>query len=322
MPIPFTQTSSWECTIALPIVNGQLTFSKTHIFLGDCPDLKYGLTKLTTFLFIILANFNSIKSKAINSMTKLAMITGASSGIGKATANFLASKGYNLIITGRRLERLQQLKSELESAHNNSVVILCFDIRDNEAVKRNISGLSSELKKIDVLVNNAGLASGLDRIQDGDVEDWNKMIDTNIKGLLFISRQVIPLMITNGSGHIVNIGSIAGKEVYPNGNVYCGTKHMVDALNQSMRRELAEHNIKVSAINPGAVETEFSLVRLHGNEEKAKNVYQGFENLVAEDIADAVYYVISRPDHVNINDLIIMPKAQPAAGEIIRNKGL
>jgi len=171
------------------------------------------------------------------------------------------------------------------------------------------------------LVNNAGLASGLDKLQDGDVEDWNKMIDTNVKGLLYMSRQVIPMMIKQGRGHIVNIGSIAGKEVYPNGNVYCGTKHMVDALNKSMRRELAEHGIKVSAVNPGAVETEFSVVRMHGNEEKAKKVYDGFENLVAHDIADAVLYVVTRPEHVNINDLIIMPKAQPAAGNIIRDKG-
>ena len=186
---------------------------------------------------------------------------------------------------------------------------------------QSIDALKSQNQPIDVLVNNAGLASGLDKLQDGDVEDWNKMIDTNVKGLLYMSRQVIPIMIEQGHGHIVNIGSIAGKEVYPNGNVYCGTKHMVDALNKSMRRELAEHGIKVSAVNPGAVETEFSLVRLHGNEDKAKKVYDGFKNLVAYDIADAVLYIVTRPEHVNINDLIIMPKAQPAAGTIIRNKG-
>jgi 3-hydroxy acid dehydrogenase / malonic semialdehyde reductase len=255
-------------------------------------------------------------------MTKLSLITGATSGIGLATAELLASNGYNLIITGRRSDRLEEVKAKLEALHSIEITTLCFDIRNNDQVVQSLNSLPDSLKQIDVLVNNAGLASGLNRIQDGDVEDWNKMIDTNIKGLLFVSRQIIPWMIETGHGHIVNIGSIAGKEVYTNGNVYCGTKHMVDALNLSMRRELAEHNIKVSAVNPGAVETEFSIVRLNGNVQKAKKVYEGFENLVAADIADAIHYVISRPDHVNINDLIIMPKAQPAAGEIIRNKGL
>ncbi|MBI1307916.1 MAG: SDR family NAD(P)-dependent oxidoreductase [Bacteroidetes bacterium] len=255
-------------------------------------------------------------------MKKRALITGATSGIGMATAKLLAQHGYNLILTGRRNDRLLHLAEEIQNDHKVQVHCLNFDVRDAKSVEEHIQGLPDKLKKIDVLVNNAGLASGLDKIQDGDIEDWNKMIDTNVKGLLFMSRQIIPLMIANGHGHIVNIGSIAGKEVYPNGNVYCGTKHMVDALNQAMRRELAADNIKVSAVNPGAVETEFSIVRLHGDETKAKSVYNGFENLVAEDIADAICWVISRPEHVNINDIIIMPKAQPAAGEIIRNKGL
>jgi len=255
-------------------------------------------------------------------MAKRTLITGATSGIGLAIAQIMAANGHNLIITGRRADRLERIKSELEASYNVEIRTLCFDVRKSDEVEAAISSLTENERKIDILVNNAGLASGLDKIQDGDIEDWNKMIDTNIKGLLFVSRQVIPIMIENGLGHIVNIGSIAGKEVYPNGNVYCGTKHMVDALNQSMRRELVEYNIKVSAVNPGAVETEFSLVRLHGNADKAKKVYDGFENLVAEDIADAVWYVVSRPDHVNINDIIIMPKAQPAAGEIHRNKGL
>ncbi|MFT5723655.1 MAG: 3-hydroxy acid dehydrogenase/malonic semialdehyde reductase [Bacteroidia bacterium] len=255
-------------------------------------------------------------------MSKTALITGATSGIGKATAELLASNNFNLIITGRRADRLEALAEVLRASNGVKVETLCFDVRNYDEVTAQIQGLDQRGVVLDVLVNNAGLASGLDQIQNGDVEDWNKMIDTNVKGLLYVSRQVIPLMIKRGSGHIVNIGSIAGKEVYPNGNVYCGTKHMVDALNKSMRRELAEHGIKVSAVNPGAVETEFSLVRLHGNTEKAKTVYDGFENLVAEDIADAVYYIISRPEHVNINDLIIMPKAQPAAGTVIRNKGL
>lgn len=255
-------------------------------------------------------------------MTKIAMITGATAGIGDATARALWKAGYSLIITGRRADRLERLRSELGTSTNQWVHALCFDVRNHAEVKEAIESLSAEQKKIDVLVNNAGLASGLDRLQDGDVEDWNKMIDTNVKGLLYVSREVIPLMIANHKGHVVNIGSIAGKEIYPNGNVYCGTKHMVDALNMSMRRELAEFNIKVSAVNPGAVETEFSIVRLHGDAEKAKKVYEGFENLVADDIADAILYVISRPERVNINDIIIMPKAQPAAGEILRNKGL
>ncbi|MCO4819743.1 MAG: SDR family NAD(P)-dependent oxidoreductase [Bacteroidetes bacterium] len=254
-------------------------------------------------------------------MGKTALITGATSGIGKATAQLLSENKFDLIITGRREDRLKTVASELETQYGVNVKSLCFDVRDYDAVTRNIEALQLKNRQIDVLVNNAGLASGLDKLQDGDVEDWNKMIDTNVKGLLYMSRQVIPMMIKQGRGHIVNIGSIAGKEVYPNGNVYCGTKHMVDALNKSMRRELAEHGIKVSAVNPGAVETEFSVVRMHGNEEKAKKVYDGFENLVAHDIADAVLYVVTRPEHVNINDLIIMPKAQPAAGNIIRDKG-
>ncbi|MBO6515685.1 MAG: SDR family NAD(P)-dependent oxidoreductase [Bacteroidia bacterium] len=255
-------------------------------------------------------------------MNKTALITGGTSGIGLATADLLAANGYQLIITGRRADRLDTISADLSSKHNVSVETLCFDVRNNNEVQEHLGGLVKANRQIDVLVNNAGLASGLDKIQNGDVEDWDKMIDTNVKGLLYVSRQIIPQLIKQQSGHIVNIGSIAGKEVYPNGNVYCGTKHMVDALNKSMRRELAEHGVKVSAVNPGAVETEFSIVRLHGDTNKAKLVYEGFENLVAEDIADAVHYIVSRPDHVNINDLIIMPKAQPAAGQVIRNKGL
>lgn len=254
-------------------------------------------------------------------MKKTALITGGTSGIGLATAELFAANGYELWITGRREERLKRIKEEIKAKYSVEVNFLCFDVRNNHEVIQAIDSLKSNGVKLDVLVNNAGLASGLDKLQDGDVEDWDKMIDTNIKGLLYVSRQVIPMMIAEKKGHIVNIGSIAGKEVYPNGNVYCGTKHMVDALNKSMRRELAEHGIKVSAVNPGAVETEFSIVRLHGDTEKAHKVYDGFENLVAEDIADAVYYIVSRPEHVNINDMIIMPKAQPAAGQIHRNKG-
>lgn len=253
---------------------------------------------------------------------KIGLISGATSGIGKATAVELAKNGIDLIICGRREERLAELQKHLEKKYSIAVWVSSFDIRVHSEVKKAIDSLPEEWKNIHYLINNAGLASGLDTIQNGDIDDWDKMIDTNVKGLLYLSRQVLPLMINNTNGHVINIGSIAGKEVYPNGNVYCGTKHMVDALNRAMRRELAESGIKVSAVNPGAVETEFSLVRFHGDATKAKKVYDGFENLLAEDIADAVWYILSRPERVNINDLIIMPKAQPAAGVIVRNKGM
>jgi len=255
-------------------------------------------------------------------MAKTAIITGASAGIGMATAKLLARQSFDLVITGRRSDKLEQLKNDLENDHGVRVFISSFDIRNRDEVQQAVDYIKQQFEHIDVLVNNAGLAAGLDKIQTGNLDDWDQMIDTNIKGLLYMSRQIIPWMIEKGSGHIVNIGSIAGKEVYPNGNVYCGTKHMVDALNKAMRRELAEHNIKVSSVNPGAVDTEFSAVRFKGDWDKASTVYEGFENLVADDIADAIWFVLSRPDHVNINELIIMPKAQPAAGVIHRNKGL
>ncbi len=255
-------------------------------------------------------------------MSKTAIITGASAGIGEATAKLLAKQSYNLILTGRRKNKLVKLKNEIESEFQVTVGVSSFDIREKEEVTTAVAEMRNMIDKVDVLINNAGLAAGLDNIQNGDWNDWDQMIDTNVKGLLYMSRCIIPWMIENGNGHIVNIGSIAGKEVYPNGNVYCGTKHMVDALNKAMRRELAEHNIKVSSVNPGAVETEFSAVRFKGDWEKATKVYDGFQNLVANDIADAILYVISRPDHVNINEIIIMPKAQPAAGVIHRDKGL
>ncbi len=249
--------------------------------------------------------------------TNIALITGATSGIGKATAIHLAKAGYNLIICGRRSDRLITVSDEL-SAIGAKVLVKVVDLRNKIDVETFISSLPPEWKKIDVLVNNAGLAAGLSSFADGDLEDWDEMIDTNIKGLLYISRQIMPLMVENSKGHIINIGSIAGKEIYPNGNVYCGTKHAVDALTKSMRRELAEYNIRVTGIHPGAVETEFSLVRFKGDVERASKVYEGFENLVADDIAEAIVWCISRPSHVNINDLVIMPTAQPAAGFILR----
>ncbi len=252
---------------------------------------------------------------------KTALITGTTSGIGEATAILLAQQGYRIILNGRRESRLNEQAKMLSDQFNCETLIMPVDVRNQEDVDSFIKHLPENWSSIDVLVNNAGLAAGLESLEDGDIDNWNRMIDTNIKGLLFMTKSMIPIL-RQSKGHIVNIGSIAGKEVYPNGNVYCGTKHMVDALNKAMRRELAEAGIKVSSVNPGAVETEFSIVRLNGDEDRAKSVYEGFENLVAGDIADAIWYVISRPRHVNINELIIMPTAQPAAGVVIKNKGL
>jgi NADP-dependent 3-hydroxy acid dehydrogenase YdfG len=252
-------------------------------------------------------------------MNKIALITGATSGIGKASAIKFAQNGYNLILTGRRKERLENLSKELSEMFNVEVLTLDFDIRDKKVVESNIQSLTESWKKIDVLVNNAGLAAGLNTFQDGSFDDWETMIDTNLKGLLYISKFVSNLMIKNGKGHIINIGSIAGKEVYPNGNVYCATKHAVDAITKAMRIDMVGHGIKVTQIAPGAVETEFSLVRLKGDAEKAANVYKGFEPLHPEDIAETVYYVTTLPPHVNINDLLIMPTAQANAVTIKRN---
>ncbi len=247
---------------------------------------------------------------------KIALVTGATSGIGHATAELLLSNNYQVIITGRREDRLKEFQSRYPQ---NDVYTLNFDIRNEESVLNALNSLPDVWKNIDVLVNNAGLALGLSQFYDGNTEHWDTMIDTNVKGLLYISRAVSRGMKDRKSGHIVNIGSIAGKEVYNNGNVYCATKHAVDALTKAMRLELAAFGVKVTGIHPGAVETEFSIVRFEGDEHRAKTVYQGFENLVAADIADAVYYAISRPAHVNINDLVIMPTAQPQAGLIHRN---
>jgi len=251
-------------------------------------------------------------------MKKTALITGATSGIGEATARMLAEKGYNLIITGRRADRLKSLKEKLES-NSTHVLELCFDVRNETEVKENLSNLPDNWKKIDVLVNNAGLAAGLDSIDDGNSDDWNRMIDTNVKGLLYVSYEVAQLMKENKiEGHIVNIGSIAGKEVYPNGNVYCATKHAVDALSKGMRMDLLKHRIKVTQICPGAVETEFSLVRFHNDADRAKTVYQGFEPLVANDVAECIWFAVSRPSHVNINDMIVMPAAQASSSIFLK----
>jgi 3-hydroxy acid dehydrogenase / malonic semialdehyde reductase len=249
----------------------------------------------------------------------LVFITGATSGIGKSTAEIFAKNGHHLIITGRRQDRLTELKKQLERLYNITVVDLMFDVRNFDAVEKAIASLTPEQKKIDVLVNNAGLAAGLSSIHTGDISHWERMIDTNVKGLLYTTKSISNLMIKNGKGHIVNIGSIAGKEVYANGNVYCATKHAVDALNKSMRIDLLPHNIKVTAVNPGMVETEFSIVRFDGDEDRAKKVYEGLQPLAPEDIAETIYWIANRPAHVNINDILIMPTAQATATNLIRN---
>lgn len=243
-------------------------------------------------------------------MNKIALITGATSGIGRAVADIFAENKYNLIVTGRRSERLQELKAALEQQHGISVLALCFDVRSNDEVVRNIESLPVEWRNIDVLVNNAGLAVGLNHIQDGVLDDWERMIDTNIKGLLYVTRAVSPLMIARNSGHIVNICSIAGKEVYENGNVYCATKHAVDALSKAMRIDMLGHNIKVTNVCPGAVETEFSIVRFKGDTQRAAGTYKGIEPLSGRDIAECIYFAVSLPEHVCINDMMIMPTAQ------------
>lgn len=249
---------------------------------------------------------------------RVAFISGATAGIGEAAAAKFAGNGYNVIITGRRQERLKKLSDHLKDEYRIDVMPLCFDVRVNSEVNAAISGLGEKWRRIDVLVNNAGLASGLSTIDEGELDDWEVMIDTNIKGLLYVSREIIPLMKKNGKGHIINIGSIAGKEVYLKGNVYCATKHAVDALSKAMRIDLLPHGIRVTAVHPGAVDTEFSLVRYKGDRNRAADVYKGFEPLHAEDIADTIYFVASRPPHVNINDIVIMPAAQANTSNIIK----
>ncbi len=248
----------------------------------------------------------------------LVLVTGATSGIGKSTAEIFAKNGHDLIITGRRNERLIDVKAELEKKFSVKVNTLCFDIRKNDQVEKAIASLGDLAEKIDVLVNNAGLAAGLSSFQDGNLDHWERMIDTNLKGLAYISKVVAKKMIPNKSGHIINIGSIAGKEVYANGNVYCASKHAVDALSKAMRIDLLPHNIKVTAVNPGMVETEFSIVRFDGDKDKAKKVYEGLQPLTPEDIAETIYWVANRPAHVNINDIVIMPTVQASASNVIR----
>ena len=252
-------------------------------------------------------------------MSKIALITGASSGIGMATAKILSKNSYNLIITGRRKKNLEELADLLQKDANIEVLILNFDIQKRDEVKVAIDNLPEEWKNIDVLVNNAGLSSGLDFIQDGDIDDWEKMIDTNVKGLLYISRAIMPTMVKRKTGHIVNLSSIAGKETYLKGNVYCATKHAVEALTKAMRIDMLPLGIKVTSISPGMVETEFSEVRFHGDKQKAADVYKGLTPLYAQDIAEAIEFAVTRPAHVNINDILIMPTAQANSSHTFRD---
>ncbi|MCH6199789.1 SDR family NAD(P)-dependent oxidoreductase [Aquiflexum sp. LQ15W] len=242
---------------------------------------------------------------------KIACITGATSGIGKATAIALAGLGYAIIATGRRKERLEDLANELPSG--TDLLTLCFDVREKEAAQKTLGNLPKEWQDIDILVNNAGNAHGLDPIQSGSLEDWDAMMDINVKGLLYVSKIIMPGMIARKSGIIVNIGSIAGKEVYPNGNVYCASKHAVDAITQGMRMDLNPFGIKVIGIHPGLVETEFSMVRFKGDAERSKKVYQGFQPLTPEDIAETIAFAVSRPAHVVLADIVMLPTAQASA---------
>lgn len=247
---------------------------------------------------------------------KTALITGATSGIGKSTAIRFALEGIRLILCGRRTDRLEQLKNELSV--ESSVHILSFDVRNREEVFKTIESLPEEFRNIDILVNNAGNAHGLDPIQTGSMDDWDAMLDINVKGLLYVSKAIIPGMIERQSGHIINIGSTAGKEVYPNGNVYCASKHAVDAINQGMRIDLNGNGIRVGAVNPGLTQTEFSDVRFKGDSDKAEKVYQGFKALQPEDIADIIHFIVTRPYHVNIADLTVMPTAQASSTMVDR----
>ncbi len=254
-------------------------------------------------------NFGSSTGRAMH-MEESVLITGATSGIGEATARLLAEKGYPLILTGRRRERLETLAENLKSATGQAVWTLCFDVRNQEETARAIESIPPTFLPIGILINNAGLASGLDPLHEGDISDWEKMIDTNLKGLLYVTRQIAPMMVARRKGHIVNISSIAGKETYPMGNVYCATKHAVQSLTKAMRLDMLKHGIKVSSVAPGAVHTEFSEVRFHGDPERAEKVYQGFTPLRGCDVAEAIDFILSRPAHVCIDDLLIMPSAQ------------
>jgi len=251
-------------------------------------------------------------------MNKIALITGATSGIGKATAKLFAKNKFDLILTGRRKDRLEEIANETKDNFGIRVLPLAFDVRNYEEVKKSLGNLPLEWQNIEVLVNNAGLAVGANTIDKGEIDDWNRMIDTNVKGLLYVSKMIMPLMIEQKKGHILNIASIAGKEVYQNGNVYCATKHAVDALSKAMRIDLLPHNIKVTNIAPGMIDTEFSVVRYKGNKVKADEVYKNMEPLRAADIAEVILFAVQRPTHVTLNDIVIMPTAQANTSHLKR----
>ena len=253
-------------------------------------------------------------------MPKIALITGATAGIGEACARLFAGQSYDLILLARRTEKLAELAEKLSKEFGIQTRTYTADVRSKADVAK-LQDLPVDWKKVDVLINNAGLSQGLDPIHEGDTDDWDTMIDTNVKGLLYVTKTVSHWMVDRKSGHIINIGSIAGKETYANGNVYCATKHAVDSLNKAMRIDLLPYGIKVTGIHPGAVETEFSEVRFKGDKERAKKVYEGFEPLFAQDIAEAIWFAVSRPAHVNINDMLIMPTAQANTSHLIKNLG-
>lgn len=252
-------------------------------------------------------------------MSKTVLITGATAGIGEACAKLFAQNGYNIILIARRTDRLQLLSAKLEQDYDIKTLALTIDVRDRAQVEKQLTGLSATWQNVDVLINNAGLSLGLTPLNEGSMDDWDTMIDTNIKGLLYVSKIVSNWMVIAKRGHIVNMGSIAGKETYANGNVYCATKHAVDSLNKAMRIDLLPYGIKVTGIHPGAVETEFSDVRFKGDTDKAKKVYEGFEALQAQDIAETILFAVTRPAHVNINDLVIMPAAQASTSHLHKN---
>jgi 3-hydroxy acid dehydrogenase / malonic semialdehyde reductase len=249
---------------------------------------------------------------------KVVLITGASSGIGEACSFKFAENGYHIIITARRQDKLDKLVQSLKDKFNSKVLCLTFDVRDEKATREALESIPQEWSDIHVLINNAGLAAGMGPIQDGNLDDWNKMIDTNLKGLLHVSKSIIPGMVRRKKGHIINIGSIAGKETYLNGNVYCATKAAVDSITKAMRIDLLAHGIKVTHIAPGAVETEFSKVRFKGDEQAAARIYEGFDPLTGKDVADVVYFSASLPPHVNINDLVLVPLAQANTSHLHR----
>lgn len=267
---------------------------------------------LLSLAFLMLSFFSTIIFfLSFRMKNKIALVTGATSGIGKACALTLAKLGYNIIATGRRADRLKELAAELPN--EVECLPLVFDVRDREKVLEILGALPEDWKAIDVLINNAGNAHGMDPIQSGSLDDWDAMMDINVKGLLYVSKAIMKGMTERKSGMIINIGSIAGKEVYPNGNVYCASKHAVDALTQGMRIDMNPFGIKVMAIHPGLVETEFSLVRFKGDEKRSESVYQGFEPLLAQDIADIVEFAVTRPPHVVIADVLVLPTAQASA---------